>query len=143
MDSETRLTVSQLARAAGVPLSTLRFYERRALLPAAQRSAGNYRLYSRADVDRVIFIRRAQALGFSLKDIGLLVRLSGTPVPRHTLERVAGQKLAELTERIADLKRVQRGIEALLAQPCFDPAAPCPVIGALAPPAESRRRSRS
>jgi DNA-binding transcriptional MerR regulator len=63
---ERPLTVGQLARATGVPAKTIRFYEQVGVLPVAERSESRYRQYSRRDVDRLVFIRRARALGLSL-----------------------------------------------------------------------------
>ncbi len=127
------MTIGQLASAAGVPISTVRFYERRRLVLPSTRTSGNYRLYDSADVDRVRFIQRAQTLGFTLTDVEVLLRFSsGQVVRRAQLNQVAALKLADLDARIGDLKRVRRGLVTLLRQPCFDPDAPCPVIGALA-----------
>lgn len=127
------MTIGQLARAAGVPISTVRFYERRKLVLPSTRTSGNYRLYDDADVDRVRFIQRAQTLGFTLSDVATLLRFSsGQVVRRAQLNQVAALKLADIDARIDDLKRVRRGLVTLLGQPCFDPDAPCPVIGALA-----------
>jgi DNA-binding transcriptional MerR regulator len=69
------LTISQLAKHAGVNVETVRYYERRGLLPAPQRSASCYRHYSQDDVAYLRFIRRAQTLGFSLKEIVELLAL--------------------------------------------------------------------
>lgn len=129
------MTIGQLARAASVPASTIRFYERRRLLLPTERSSGNYRLYDAREVDRLRFIRRAQALGFTLADISLLLRVSaGQVLKRRELDQVATVKLHELDARIADLERVRAGLVTLLAQPCVDLGAPCPVISALVPP---------
>lgn len=126
------LTIGALARAAGVPVSTLRFYERRELVLPASRTDGDYRLYARRDVSRVRFIKRAQELGFALADIELLLRLSGGQViKRAQLDAVGAAKLEEIAARIRDLKKVERGLKKLLAQPCIDPAQPCPVLTSL------------
>ena len=126
------MTIGALARAAGVAISTLRFYERRRLVMPSSRTNGDYRLYTRGDVSRVRFIKRAQELGFTLADVELLLRVSaGQVVKRSQLDTVGGAKLVEIDERIRDLKRVQRGLKKLLAQPCIDPTQPCPVLTAL------------
>lgn len=138
------MTIGQLARAAGVPISTVRFYERRQLVLPSTRTSGNYRLYDAADVDRVRFIQRAQALGFTLGDVAALLRFSsGQVVRRAQLNQVAAVKLADIDARIDDLKRVRRGLVTLLAQPCIDPDAPCPVIGALATQPHASRGTSS
>ena len=133
------MTVGQLARAAGVRSSTVRFYERRRLVLPSTRTSGNYRLYAAAAVDRVRFIQRAQTLGFTLADIEVLLRFSSGQVTRRAqLNHIAAIKLADLDARIDDLKRIRRGLVALVAEPCIDPDAPCPVIGALATPTNRR-----
>jgi MerR family mercuric resistance operon transcriptional regulator len=126
------MTIGELARAAGVPISTLRFYERRGLLLPADRTAGGYRRYRPDDAARVRFLRRAQALGFSLAECAALLQFSrATTVRRADLSTVGTRKLAELDERISDLKRVRQALVGLMKQPCLDLAAPCPIIGAL------------
>lgn len=126
------MTIGALARAAGVAISTLRFYERRKLVMPSSRTRGDYRLYTRADVSRVRFIKRAQELGFTLADVALLLRLSsGQTLKRAQLDAVGAAKLDDLAARIRDLQRIQRGLKKLLAQPCIDPTQPCPVLTAL------------
>jgi DNA-binding transcriptional MerR regulator len=69
---ERPLTVGQLARATGVPAKTIRFYEPVGVLPVPERSASRYRQYARRDVDRLVFVRRARALGLSLPQLKML-----------------------------------------------------------------------
>src|SRR6266498_1490839 len=90
-------TVSELARAANVGVSTLRFYERARLLPKPARSAANYRLYSEDAVGRIRFIRRAQELGFTLDEIKdiLNLRVSGERSCAEVRE-LAEAKIAEI-----------------------------------------------
>lgn len=73
------MNIGQLARQAGVPIDTVRYYERQQLLPTAARSAGGYRIFGEQDLRRLRFIRRAKALGFSLDEIGELLSLSDHP----------------------------------------------------------------
>lgn len=130
--SSQLLTIGALARAARVPISTLRFYERRKLVLPTSRTTGDYRLYSSRDVQRVRFIKRAQELGFSLADVTLLLRVSsGKVMKRAQLDQVGRTKLEEIDARLRDLKRVRTGLVRLLAQPCIDPDADCPVLSAL------------
>src|SRR2546428_3550218 len=70
-----QLTIGQLARRAGIGLSTVRYYERTGLLPRPDRTASNYRVYPDEAVMRVNFIRRAQQLGFTLKEIKSLLEM--------------------------------------------------------------------
>jgi MerR family mercuric resistance operon transcriptional regulator len=126
------MTIGELATAAGVRISTLRFYERRGLLRPSARSAAGYRQFTADDVARVRFLRRAQALGFGLAELALLLGLSAQrTVRRRDLAALGATKLAELDQRITDLRRVRRAIAGLLAQPCIDLEAPCPIIASL------------
>ena len=70
-----KLTIGRLAREAGVGIDTVRFYERRGLLPAPERTAAGYRLYDTDAAARILFIRRAKRLGFTLDEIMTLLRL--------------------------------------------------------------------
>ena len=135
------MTIGELARSAGVRISTLRFYERRGLLGPTARTAAGYRLFSAADVARVQFLRRAQQLGFGLRELASLLAMSQQrTIRRRDLATAGAAKLAELDQRIADLRRMRRAIAGLLALPCIDPAAPCPIIASLASVPPRRRR---
>lgn len=126
------MTIGALARAAGVAVSTLRFYERKKLVLPTSRTGGSYRLYRREDVSRVRFIKRAQELGFTLADVAQLVRVSsGQSIRRAQLDALGQAKLEEIDARVRDLKRVRKGLTTLLAQPCIDPEQPCPVLTSL------------
>lgn len=126
------MNISELAARAGVKVSTVRFYERRGLLPLPTRSAGGYREFPDEDVARVRFLRRGQQLGFSLAELGELTALSGQRVlMTGDVARLGRAKLAEIDERIADLARVRSALAGLLEQQCIDPDAACPVVGAL------------
>ncbi len=138
------MTIGELARAAGVRISTLRFYERRGLLTPASRSPAGYRRYEAADVDRVLFLRRAPELGFSLAELGAMLALSRRRALRRAdAVRAGTEKLAEIDARIADLREMRRAIAGLLGAPCLDPEAPCPIIAALASRARKTSRSRA
>src|SRR4051812_7515770 len=93
----TTHTIGQLARLAGVPTSTVRFYERAGLLRPDARSGGNYRHYGDAAVGRLRFIRSAQATGFSLGDIRELLSLT------HAEEAPCDEVLALTKQRLADV----------------------------------------
>ena len=100
------LHISDLAREADVPVSTIRYYERIGLLSAARRSEAKYRLYDAQAVDEVRFIRRAQGLGFTLPEITGLLSLSrsGKATCEEVL-RLGRRHLAELDEKLARLTR--------------------------------------
>jgi MerR family mercuric resistance operon transcriptional regulator len=114
---EPRYTIGQLAVAAGVPASTIRYYERRRLLPSAARAGpGRYRCYGRAELDRLRFIRVAQQLGFALEDIAqLLAFVAGGPAPCADVRDVIAARLADVSARRRALRRVERTLRDALA----------------------------
>jgi DNA-binding transcriptional MerR regulator len=107
----------KLAQLAGVSADTLRHYERLGLLPSPQRSAGGYRLYPPSALDRVRMIRRALAIGFSLKELGRILRVREQGgAPCREVRAMADQKLRELEDRIEEMTALQRLLNGLLAQ---------------------------
>jgi Hg(II)-responsive transcriptional regulator len=121
------------ARAAVNP-QTLRYYERRGLLPTPVRSPGGYRAYPAEAVWRVRFIKRAQDLGFTLAEVASLLHLAeGGPDPCDRVRALAEEKIADLTRRIADLRALQAGLTRLVAT-CARPRAQreCPILHELA-----------
>ena len=107
----------KLAELAGVSADTLRHYERLGLLPPPQRSAGGYRLYAPSALDRVRMIRRALAIGFSLKELGRILRVREQGgAPCREVRSMAGEKLTELEQRIEEMTALQRLLKRLLAQ---------------------------
>lgn len=139
------LTIGKVAAQAGVGIDTVRFYERGGLLKRPRRTPAGYRLYDNDDVVRLRFIRRAKALGFSLEEIAELLVLNDGGGRRHSVREIAERRLAELAQRIEELKRVQRTLSHLVDE-CRrgdGPLAGCPIIQAMlgeAPAPQSRRR---
>lgn len=126
------LRISELALAAGVGIPTLRFYERKKLLPAPRRTQSGYRVYEPRHVTRVRFIRRAQELGFSLREVGALLAVSDRKAPSSTeVEQFAAAKLQAIDARVKDLQRMKRAILKLLAEGVCDTEAECPVLASL------------
>lgn len=112
---EARLTIRKIAEAAGVPITMVRYYERCGLV-APSRRRGEWRRYRIDHINRVRFIRGARTLGFSLKEIGVLLKLEdGTD--RRSLRRIATTQLEGTRRRIADLRRIERAL-ARLIQDC-------------------------
>lgn len=102
-------TIGQLAQAADAPTSTVRYYERRGLLTPEARSPGNYRLYSDDSLDRLRFVRSAQAAGFTLSDIAALLRFrDGEAVPCEEVRGLIDDRLEQVTDKLEHLKRVDR-----------------------------------
>ena len=127
------LTISRLAREAGVGIDTVRYYERAGLLPEPPRRASGYRDFPAATVQRLNFIRRAKALGFSLEEIRELLQLSadrGRGVAG--VKASAEAKLRLVEERIAELQRMRDGLRELVrACPGHGELKSCPILNAL------------
>ena len=123
--------IGTLAKAAGVGIDTVRYYERAGLVAPRERLASGYRRYSELEVLRLRFIRRAQALGFSLKDIRELLALSSLRNVASVKRKVEA-KLADVDMRLAELKRIRTGLSAMItACPGHGTPEDCPILKAL------------
>ena len=105
-------TIRKLADAAGVGVEAVRYYQRGGLLAAPDRVDGGFRQYSEDDVRRLRFIKRAQALGYSLEDIAELMSLS-TKRDRLRVREISRERIAEIRERVADLQSMASALENL------------------------------
>ena len=127
----TGITIGQLAETAGVNVETIRYYQRIGLLPRPKRDYGSIRRYSADDLKRLRFIKRAQALGFSLDEVALLLGLSDG---RHCAETksLAEKKLGMVEQKIGDLVSIQKALRGLVTQ-CSKGSRGygCPIIDAL------------
>jgi DNA-binding transcriptional MerR regulator len=110
--SDAAVTIGKLARAAEVGVETVRYYQRRRLLAVPQ-SAGGVRRYPLAAIDRIRFIKRSQDLGFSLEEIRELLRLERGG-SRSAIRKIAGDRLANIREKIAALGQMERVLSELL-----------------------------
>ncbi len=127
------MNIGQLARLAGVPIDTVRYYERQHLLPPPTRSASGYRHYEPGDVRRLTFIRRAKTLGFTLEEIRDLLAISGNRDDMAQVKAAAASKLAVVEERLAELARVRDALRTLVdACPGHGDPSECPILAALA-----------
>lgn len=123
-------TIAKLARTAGVGVETVRYYQRRGLIPVPKTCGTTYRSYDQEHVEQLLFIRRAQAAGFTLEEIRELLKLD----PRQGRERVrelARERLEALEAKIADLRAAQSALQALLHSCQATSSGPCPIIKAL------------
>ena len=125
----SNLTIGKLAKHSGVGIDTVRFYERQGLLPKAARSQGGYRQYASGDVDRLRFIRRAKALGFSLEEIRQLLKLNAASGSRASVKKLAEHRLADLDQRLAEMASIRNAL-ATLVKRCSGagPVKGCPII---------------
>ncbi|HWB01464.1 MAG TPA: MerR family transcriptional regulator [Verrucomicrobiales bacterium] len=110
-------TRAALSKLAGTGLETLRFYEEKGLLGKPQRNASGYRIYGAEDLERLQFIQRAQDLGFSLQEIGELIRLTGDiTTPRKKVRELAAERLEEIKRKLATLRAMERALGNLVKQ---------------------------
>ena len=134
------LTIGRLAKAAGVNVETIRYYQRRGLVDEPSKPLGGHRRYAPSAATRVRFIKRAQQLGFTLGEVTGLLRLEDGQSCRET-RLLAERKLAVIEERIADLTRMRRMLKGLITE-CAAGQRPrsCPIIATLtANPAKADR----
>jgi len=133
MAHSAAIQIGELSRRTGCNIETIRYYERVALLPAPVRTAGRYRLYDIADVQRLAFIRRARELGFTLDEVRTLLSLSANEGPGAcaNVRELAESHLAEVRAKIADLRTMER-VLADAVQRCAAGEVPgCPIIDTL------------
>src|SRR5438270_7125070 len=127
------LTIGHLAREAGINLETVRYYERRGLLPKPPRSASGYRLFPADAAQRLRFIRRTQELGFSLKEIRelLALRVSQRKTSAEVRKR-AEAKIADIEGKIKSLELMRKSLRKL-TNSCdgCGPIAECPILESL------------
>jgi len=117
MSHQAPLTTGALAKAAGVNLETLRFYERRALPASPPRTAAGYRQYGPDAVSRIRFIKHVQQLGLSLREISELLELQfDAPSPCAEIERHALAKVDAIDQKIAELIAMQQTLLTLVDQ---------------------------
>ena len=129
--SKSALSIGAVAAAAGVHVETIRFYQRKGLMPEPVRSYGRIRRYGARDVARIKFVKSAQWLGFSLEEIaGLLTLEDGTHCGEARV--MAEQKLEDVRVRLRDLRRMESALRQLIADcSATDAAVTCPLIAAL------------
>ena len=124
------MTIGRFAREAGVGTETVRYYQRRGLLPVPSTGATAYRQYDAQMLRRLGFIRRLQAAGFTLAEIRELLRLDRSR-DRARIRAVASLKLTEVEQRIAELQRVARALRQVVHDCAHGEASrPCPIIEA-------------
>ena len=127
------LTIGHLAREAGINLETVRYYERRGLLPKPPRSTSGYRLFPAEAARRLRFIRRAQELGFSLREIQELLSLRMAPgKTSNDIRKRAEAKITDIQSKIKSLESMEKTLRRL-AKTCAGcgPIAECPILESL------------
>ena len=133
MSNAELLTRGRLASCGGVNIATIRYYEKRGLLPDASRTRAGYRLYAGDALRRLHFIRQAQLLGFSLDEIGELLALRMRPgTTCADIRQRARRKIETVEGKIRDLQRIKRALTRLAAA-CqgAGPTSECPILESL------------
>jgi len=128
-----KITISKLAKKTEVNIQTVRYYERRGLIPEPQRTESGYRQYSYDTVLRIRFIKRAQKLGFSLKEISELLSLR---VDKNTtcgdFKNIAEVKISEVEKKIRSLNGIKKALTKLVALCSSEgPTSECPIVETL------------
>jgi Hg(II)-responsive transcriptional regulator len=128
-----QLRIGDLAKQARVNLETIRYYERQSLLPKPPRTAAGYRMFPPDAVRRVRFIKRAQELGFSLKEIKELLALRiDSRTDCSAVRRRAQAKLADVEEKIRTMRAIRRVLAGLTSVcPGRGPVSECPILESL------------
>ena len=115
MHDKTGATIGALAETAGVNVETIRFYQRKGLMPEPEKPYGSIRRYGAAELARVRFIKSAQRLGFSLEEIGELLKLEDGARCSEA-RQLAEQKLVDVRQKLSDLQRIESVLAGLVAR---------------------------
>lgn len=126
------LTIAGLARAGGVGVETVRYYQRRGLLQTPQRGTatghgGSVRRYDDGDVQKLRFIRAAQSAGFTLEQIAELIELDATN-DRARARALANERVAALDLKIAEMEKARAALRRLAGECGSGSAGPCPIL---------------
>ncbi len=127
-----KLPIGLLSRETGVNIETIRYYERIGLMPKPPRTDGRHRVYDRTHKQRLVFIRRARELGFSLDDIRNLLGLErNESLTCNEVRALTERNLVEFREKIRDLRKLERVLNELTAQCRGDDVPACPILDVL------------
>lgn len=128
-----RYNIGQAARASGVSAKMIRHYEAIGLVPAADRTVGNYRVYDESDVHTLRFVQRARSLGFSMKQVAELLSLwRNRARASASVRRLALEHISELESKIRELEEMVRTLRHLAHQCRGDARPECPILDNLA-----------
>ena len=131
---KTHLIIGKLAKASGVNIETIRYYERVGLIAPPARTDGNYPIYDNTDLNRLRFIKRTRDLGFSLAQVRALLSIAGER-EQHcgSVDALAIQHLAEVDRKIADLKALRRELAEMVVGCEGGTVAECRILEAFLP----------
>ena len=126
---DTSLTIGQLAKAAGINIETIRYYQRRGLLATPRKPPGGVRYYVPQTLARLRFIKRAQELGFTLREIADLLKLDDGSCKEARM--LAERRLSDIETRIRDLQSMRQTLDKLIHACRAGNQPPCPIITSL------------
>ena len=131
MHDKSGATIGALAETAGVNVETIRFYQRKGLMPEPEKPCGSIRRYGAAELARVRFIKSAQRLGFSLEEVGELLKLEDGARCSEA-RQLAEQKLVDVRQKLTDLQRIESVLAGLVARcSAVRGRVSCPLIASL------------
>jgi len=114
-------TSGELAKHVGVNGETIRYYERIGILTASDRRSSGYRIFTDCDVQRLRFIRSAKSLGFTLREIKVLLRLNDNSATQcRDMKELAVKKVADVNQKISELTEIRRQLQSLIDSDCPD-----------------------
>ncbi len=123
------MTIGTLARAAGVNLETIRYYQRRGLIATPRKPPGGVRRYPHTALAQLRFVKRAQQLGFSLNEIGDLLALGEQSC--GATRRIAERRVADIEARLKDLQTMRRLLTRLIRECAAGRSTACPIVQSL------------
>ena len=127
-----QFTIGKLSEKTGCNIETIRYYERIGLLRKPLRSAGGHRLYDEMDIRQLSFVRRSRELGFTLDTVrNLLSHIDGGDYTCAEIKSIAVAHLADVRTKLADLKRLERGLKDMIATCDGGDVIDCPILDAL------------
>lgn len=132
MTRPARDTIGGLAKEAGVGVETVRYYQRRGLLPEPPRPPGEVRRYGEQEVKRLKFIHSAQAAGFTLSEIAELIALDASD-DRARARELAEARVAAIDDKIEELRQARDALSALARDCASKRGGPCPILTAFEP----------
>jgi Cd(II)/Pb(II)-responsive transcriptional regulator len=129
------IRIGALAAAADCKVETVRYYEQQGLLPAPERSEGNYRIYGNQHLERLRFIRHCRSLGMTLENVRLLLRFRDAPEENCApVDALLDEHIGHVAERIAQLKLLEAQLRDLRGQcVCAQTAKDCRILQSLSP----------
>lgn len=127
------MNIGEAAKRSGVTTKTIRYYESVGLIPAVERSDGNYRRYGDSDVQTLKFIARARSLGFSVEEVATLLALyRDRKRASSEVKRIAGTHIAEIDRKIEELRAMRKTLAHLVSKCHGDDRPDCPILEDLA-----------